>query len=298
MTTLPDADMFLSINVEEHDIGPDWSGHGLASGREMHTIYSAETASTHRPRQHDNHDSGRDPDLPRKPPQSASSANYSVGGTLGAEEARGGERGSDDLPGTVSSPPFFPLSPSLLYNPHPRTCPFHLLVPILLAASLPSLSPQPHAMQSSRISTDPDDPLAAAIAPPPNETPEERERRLRQEEEAKRISDEIDERLKLDRAAWKRHKSTFKLLLLGQSESGKHSSSTRLPTYPPPRFSIWPGPLSSTRLSSWPTCQFSAALDSSFLKECAARNTNNFSAVVDQLNPEEILVVRKAVSEQ
>ncbi|KAI0325407.1 ARM repeat-containing protein [Cubamyces sp. BRFM 1775] len=34
----------------------------------------------------------------------------------------------------------------------------------------------------------------------------------------------------------------------------------------------------------------------SFLKECAARNTNNFSAVVDQLNPEEIIVVRKAVS--
>ncbi|KAJ2972617.1 hypothetical protein NUW54_g12226 [Trametes sanguinea] len=199
MTTLPDADMFLSMfvaassgswsavayklsgksesNVEEHGIGPDWSGHGLASGREMvgyvYTIYSAETASTHRPRQHDNHDSGRDPDLPRKPPQSASSANYSVGGTLGAEEARGGERGSDDLPGTVSSPPFFPLSPSLTYNPHPRTCPFHLLVPVLLTASLPSLSPQPHAMQSSRISTDPDDPLAAAIAPPPNETPEE-----------------------------------------------------------------------------------------------------------------------------
>ncbi|KAL7283882.1 hypothetical protein ACG7TL_001153 [Trametes sanguinea] len=79
-------------------------------------------------------------------------------------------------------------------------------------------------MQSSRLSTDPDDPLTAAIAPPPNETPEERERRLRQEEEAKRISDEIDERLKLDRAAWKRHKSTFKLLLLGQSESGKSTT--------------------------------------------------------------------------
>ncbi|KAI8980578.1 ARM repeat-containing protein [Trametes punicea] len=36
----------------------------------------------------------------------------------------------------------------------------------------------------------------------------------------------------------------------------------------------------------------------SFLRECAARNTNNFSAVVDQLNPEEIIVVRKAVSQQ
>ncbi|OJT08019.1 Importin-9 [Trametes pubescens] len=35
-----------------------------------------------------------------------------------------------------------------------------------------------------------------------------------------------------------------------------------------------------------------------FLKECAARNTGNFSAVVEQLNPEEIVVVRKAVSGQ
>ncbi|KAI0829067.1 ARM repeat-containing protein [Trametes gibbosa] len=36
----------------------------------------------------------------------------------------------------------------------------------------------------------------------------------------------------------------------------------------------------------------------SFLKECAARNTGNFSAVVEQLNPEEVLVVRKAVNGQ
>ncbi|OBZ68625.1 Importin-9 [Grifola frondosa] len=35
----------------------------------------------------------------------------------------------------------------------------------------------------------------------------------------------------------------------------------------------------------------------SFLRECAARNTSNFSTVVDQLTPEEIIVVRKAVSE-
>ncbi|KAI0354778.1 ARM repeat-containing protein [Trametes cingulata] len=36
----------------------------------------------------------------------------------------------------------------------------------------------------------------------------------------------------------------------------------------------------------------------SFFKECAARNTGNFSAVVEQLNPEEIVVVRKAVGGQ
>ncbi|KAI0324728.1 G-alpha-domain-containing protein [Cubamyces sp. BRFM 1775] len=79
-------------------------------------------------------------------------------------------------------------------------------------------------MQSARYSSDPDDPLAAALAPPPGETAAEREERLRREDEAKRISDEIDERLKHDRAAYKRHKSTFKLLLLGQSESGKSTT--------------------------------------------------------------------------
>ena len=34
----------------------------------------------------------------------------------------------------------------------------------------------------------------------------------------------------------------------------------------------------------------------SFLKECAARNTNNFAAVVDQLKVEEAVVVRAAIS--
>ncbi len=73
-------------------------------------------------------------------------------------------------------------------------------------------------MQASRY--DPDDPLAAALAPPPGESAEERAARVRREEEAKRVNDEIDERLREERAAWKRHRSDFKLLLLGQSESG------------------------------------------------------------------------------
>ena len=34
----------------------------------------------------------------------------------------------------------------------------------------------------------------------------------------------------------------------------------------------------------------------SFFKECAARNTNNFSGMVDQLSTEEITVVRQIVS--
>lgn len=35
----------------------------------------------------------------------------------------------------------------------------------------------------------------------------------------------------------------------------------------------------------------------SFLRECATRNTGNFAGVVDKLNAEEMLVMRKIVSE-
>lgn len=65
-----------------------------------------------------------------------------------------------------------------------------------------------------------EDPLTRAMAPPPDESQEERNTRLRREADAQRISDEIDERIGQDRAAWRRNKSLFKLLLLGQSESG------------------------------------------------------------------------------
>ncbi|KAG8953298.1 hypothetical protein FRC04_002708 [Tulasnella sp. 424] len=65
-----------------------------------------------------------------------------------------------------------------------------------------------------------DDPLSKMIAPPPNETLLERDKRLRLEAEAKRISDAIDEQLRVE--AQKRRKSQeVKLLLLGQSGSGK-----------------------------------------------------------------------------
>ena len=44
------------------------------------------------------------------------------------------------------------------------------------------------------------DPLAAALLPPPNESPEERERRLDAEAEAKKRSDNIDRMLRETRA--------------------------------------------------------------------------------------------------
>jgi guanine nucleotide-binding protein alpha-1 subunit len=64
------------------------------------------------------------------------------------------------------------------------------------------------------------DPLTAAIAPPPNETPDERAARLRAEAEARRVSEEIDEQLKQERASRRRQRPCVKVLLLGQSESG------------------------------------------------------------------------------
>ncbi|KAJ7454919.1 guanine nucleotide binding protein, alpha subunit [Mycena galericulata] len=65
-----------------------------------------------------------------------------------------------------------------------------------------------------------EDPLTAALAPPPNETPVQREVRERAESEAKRVSDEIDAQLRRERESEKKRKPV-KLLLLGQSESGK-----------------------------------------------------------------------------
>ena len=64
------------------------------------------------------------------------------------------------------------------------------------------------------------DPLAAAIAPPPDETPDARAARLSAEAEARRISDEIDEQLKQERASRRKQRPCVKVLLLGQSESG------------------------------------------------------------------------------
>ncbi|KAG8216486.1 guanine nucleotide binding protein, alpha subunit [Butyriboletus roseoflavus] len=69
-----------------------------------------------------------------------------------------------------------------------------------------------------------DDPLTRAIAPPPNETSAEREQRIAAEQEAKRVSDAIDEELNRQRIADKRNPKPVKILLLGQSESGKSTT--------------------------------------------------------------------------
>lgn len=64
-----------------------------------------------------------------------------------------------------------------------------------------------------------DDPLTLAIAPPPDETPEQAAIRLAAEAQALKVNDEIEEELKAERLARKK-RNTVKVLLLGQSESG------------------------------------------------------------------------------
>ena len=63
------------------------------------------------------------------------------------------------------------------------------------------------------------DPLDDVLRPPIDETEEERSIRLQTEEQAKRVSDAIDEAIRQERQAAKK-KDVVRLLLLGQSESG------------------------------------------------------------------------------
>jgi guanine nucleotide-binding protein alpha-1 subunit len=72
---------------------------------------------------------------------------------------------------------------------------------------------------------DKDDPFAIFHMPPPNETPEERTARERGEVEARRVSDRIDENIKAEKATLKKQqRGLVKVLLLGQSESGKSTT--------------------------------------------------------------------------
>ncbi|KAF8629170.1 hypothetical protein AX17_005755 [Amanita inopinata Kibby_2008] len=69
-----------------------------------------------------------------------------------------------------------------------------------------------------------EDPLTKAIAPSPDETPEQRDARLREEKEAQLRSDAIDEEINRQRIAEKKGPKCVRLLLLGQSESGKSTT--------------------------------------------------------------------------
>jgi len=68
---------------------------------------------------------------------------------------------------------------------------------------------------SKRLRVSEDDPLTRAIAPPSYETPTEREERIAAEQEAKRVSDAIDEELNRQRISEKKGPKAIKILLLG-----------------------------------------------------------------------------------
>lgn len=71
------------------------------------------------------------------------------------------------------------------------------------------------------------DPLTAALLPPVDESPIDREARLKAELDAKKVSDSIDEMLRQERIDRKRTKTDVNVLLLGQSESGKSTTLKR-----------------------------------------------------------------------
>ena len=73
-------------------------------------------------------------------------------------------------------------------------------------------------------SIDERDPFSFMTAPPSNESPEEMAIREKVEAEAKKISEQIDESINQERSALKK-KRHIKVLLLGQSESGRAQST-------------------------------------------------------------------------
>ncbi|KAJ4466232.1 guanine nucleotide binding protein, alpha subunit [Lentinula aciculospora] len=68
------------------------------------------------------------------------------------------------------------------------------------------------------------DPFAEFLRPPSNETPAERATRKIREAEEKRISDTIDEQIRQERQVLQKQRALVKVLLLGQSESGKSTT--------------------------------------------------------------------------
>jgi len=76
------------------------------------------------------------------------------------------------------------------------------------------------------------DSFEAVLRPPPDETPAQRDARIRAEQNAKRVSDAIDEQLRTERADLKRKRADVKILLLGQSESGKSTTLKRMLSFP------------------------------------------------------------------
>lgn len=95
--------------------------------------------------------------------------------------------------------------------------------------SLPLTAIIPHNtsnMAPKRQKVSEDDPLTRALAPPPNETSAERQLRTAAEQEAKRVSDAIDDELNRQRIADKKSPRPVKILLLGASPTPTPTPTT------------------------------------------------------------------------
>ncbi|KAJ7135441.1 heterotrimeric G protein alpha subunit [Mycena crocata] len=68
------------------------------------------------------------------------------------------------------------------------------------------------------------DPFYEKMRPPLDETPAQMTARLKREADAQRISDNIDEDIKRDRAQQRKARKELRILLLGQGESGKSTT--------------------------------------------------------------------------
>ncbi len=86
--------------------------------------------------------------------------------------------------------------------------------------SLPPSSAAPPLPHIASFANNPDDPFYVFLAPPQDETPEQRVEREQKETDARKTTEEIDAMLRAEKVAMKKRKKLVKVLLLGQSESG------------------------------------------------------------------------------
>lgn len=63
------------------------------------------------------------------------------------------------------------------------------------------------------IATEYGDPIAAILRPPPGESDGDRKLRLQREAEAKRVSDSIDEKIRMDEKLFRKHKEDVKVCM-------------------------------------------------------------------------------------
>ncbi|KAG9312419.1 G-protein alpha subunit [Chiua virens] len=96
----------------------------------------------------------------------------------------------------------------------------------------------------NRASLDKDDSWSAIFRPPHNESLQEKQARIASQQEAARISKEIDDAIEKSRKQYEKRKRAIKVLLLGQAESGKSTMLRNFqlafcPTYFQREIPIW-----------------------------------------------------------